>query len=663
MTSPKGLRDFCVLLTIAIAVFFPTPISVFGQGASVELSGEAEQYFQKGLSAARQQEWELAIRYFSDTYEAAPRYPMTFFNLALAHDKAGHELAAIAWFKAYLQAEPETSRREEIEKAITDLEVAVEAKARKIFKQAEETALALPDTDSYPSRKDFLQQIYRAYAAAGELEAALEFAGRHKFYRADDIRSELLEFKAGHEANQWSYGGTGWVDREETFQAVLTLPEEMRQSSLESLMSSYTWRDELDKAYEISRLLPKPGESVYLSDLIDQFAEKERWNEAIVLIGKQGEDKWKFESWIRLIRIAFEKEKPEKAKEFIVEAEKYFDKSLERILDLAEAYLDLGDQDTAERLLDAYAITGSEYAHLYGKMAGLYVRLSHDKKAESLFARLLEEDDRSFGASSIIEGYLKRGEPRKAEPYLPHLRHNVFDFSRIGRNHGKVAWALIKAGKEKDAQKLIKSVPVIPESDQKEATYLWLCYEAVDDRDFTRALEFMEKTRDDGWRGDCVARIAEAQIKSKHYDEALKLLSDHLSLRYYSAEWGYTSLFTSWFRMVDALDEDGNRSQALAVLDEANQAILARKDLDQLKKAAGYYRRFGKPEKEREVLNRIHDLRWVVLAREFEEAPTHNVQTDYREIQKKKAEEIPGALADLARDYLLSLKKLQILTD
>jgi hypothetical protein len=69
-----------------------------------ELPPDAQEAMKKGIMAAKEQEWEIAIQSFQEARKTAPIAPELFYNLGLAESKMpGRELRAIAWFGAYLQ--------------------------------------------------------------------------------------------------------------------------------------------------------------------------------------------------------------------------------------------------------------------------------------------------------------------------------------------------------------------------------------------------------------------------------------------------------------------------------------------------------------------------------------------------------------------------------
>lgn len=98
---------FQTAIRFAVALFFLFIALPHTKAYAQEdsLSPQAQEATNLGMAAAGKQEWELAIKYFEVAQKAAPSSHSSLFNLALAYDKAGkYELAAIAWYRAYLVA-------------------------------------------------------------------------------------------------------------------------------------------------------------------------------------------------------------------------------------------------------------------------------------------------------------------------------------------------------------------------------------------------------------------------------------------------------------------------------------------------------------------------------------------------------------------------------
>lgn len=128
--------------TIAWLAFSATLLLAGGLLAE-DLPEKARVATQKGLAAVEQKEWPLAIKYFREAQEAAPKEPGVLFRLALAHDKAGHELPALAWYRAYLAAAPRAENAGTVRDRLIALDVAVESASRRVLKMAFQSLEAL----------------------------------------------------------------------------------------------------------------------------------------------------------------------------------------------------------------------------------------------------------------------------------------------------------------------------------------------------------------------------------------------------------------------------------------------------------------------------------------------------------------------------------------
>jgi hypothetical protein len=111
-----------VMLSLMLIVTLNFSKAISAQTDKATLTPEAEQALNRGLAATRQQDWDLAIKYFKEAQKASPLAPETIFNLALAYDKAdGCDLFAAAYYRAYLVAVPEEEDKDKIEARINEL--------------------------------------------------------------------------------------------------------------------------------------------------------------------------------------------------------------------------------------------------------------------------------------------------------------------------------------------------------------------------------------------------------------------------------------------------------------------------------------------------------------------------------------------------------------
>ena len=131
------------LLGVTVAVAFCAP-----SARCETLAPAALDAMEHGIASAQQQNFKLAYRYFLDAQKADPGAPRIWFNLGLAAAKIpGHEFRAIAWFKAYLSANPDADNAAAIRAQITKIEVAFEERLSKIVDVLEPLTKAIAATE------------------------------------------------------------------------------------------------------------------------------------------------------------------------------------------------------------------------------------------------------------------------------------------------------------------------------------------------------------------------------------------------------------------------------------------------------------------------------------------------------------------------------------
>ena len=169
------------------------------------LPGQFEKEFARGLDAAKQNNFELALRYFAKVQEDAPDAAPVLFNLGLAHAKVGHELQAIAWFHAYLAQNPQSEQKEQVLSRIEALKAAARGKIGKMLEELKKVS----DTIRPKDKGDFLMNEARTSAfrgvaaveaAGGDMEAAKKtlaqispgYTAEEKFFAARASRTSAL---------------------------------------------------------------------------------------------------------------------------------------------------------------------------------------------------------------------------------------------------------------------------------------------------------------------------------------------------------------------------------------------------------------------------------------------------------------------------------------
>ncbi len=169
-------RHFIIPLNLLpLLICFLAVVSIgWGQtsapaAAPVSLPPRAEAVVKKGLSAAEQQQWTVAISYFNEALQAAPDSPVPLVNLGLAEAQVpGHELRAICWFEAYLALVPNAANALAVRKQISDLELRAKGNADKIIEILKVLAGQIPSGERYWG----FQDIAGLLARAGDLDAA-----------------------------------------------------------------------------------------------------------------------------------------------------------------------------------------------------------------------------------------------------------------------------------------------------------------------------------------------------------------------------------------------------------------------------------------------------------------------------------------------------------
>jgi Zn-finger nucleic acid-binding protein len=143
---------------------------------SQTLAPAAQDAMEHGLAAAQQQDYKLAYRYFLDAQKADPGAASIRFNLGLAAAKIpGHEFRAIAWFKAYLLANPDAQNAGPVRAQITNLEVVFEARLGKVVDALEPVTKAIADADYIDPAGSGADGRYESRLTNGGLLAAMRF--------------------------------------------------------------------------------------------------------------------------------------------------------------------------------------------------------------------------------------------------------------------------------------------------------------------------------------------------------------------------------------------------------------------------------------------------------------------------------------------------------
>jgi hypothetical protein len=175
------------------------------------LPAEAERARQLGLAAANAKDWANAVHYFTEAQKRAHLAPPLAYNLGRAHALAGHELAAAAWFRAYVvylewkesahdvagEADGLAAVRREMSAVVREiraLERAAEARITRLLEEAVKLAELLPVEATADSPEGVRSQVLRVVAAYQYAAGAFDI-GNETLARARAVS------RAAHEAS------------------------------------------------------------------------------------------------------------------------------------------------------------------------------------------------------------------------------------------------------------------------------------------------------------------------------------------------------------------------------------------------------------------------------------------------------------------------------
>ena len=129
----------------------------------------AQEALNNGILAAKLPDYLLAIRYFEEARKIAPKHPVIYLNLGLAESKiSGRELRAIAWFGAYLTANPGAPNAAAVKEQIAVLKVRNQSNTSRLIKSVQDAANQISDGFDNP-----LKDVAKLWAGTGDITSAL----------------------------------------------------------------------------------------------------------------------------------------------------------------------------------------------------------------------------------------------------------------------------------------------------------------------------------------------------------------------------------------------------------------------------------------------------------------------------------------------------------
>lgn len=191
----KTYRYQLLLLTCLACLSFVLPFIVLAQSSvpgptPAPLPPEARDALKKGVAAAQQQDYLLAIRYFQDARKIAPNAEEIYYDLGLAESKIpGRELRAICWFEAYLTVRPNAPNAAAVRAEIHTLEVNNRSNFSRLVKAFQDATNQRLNTDTAYDLNLALAAVF--WQDAGDMTGALKTAGliRNADYKNQALRS------------------------------------------------------------------------------------------------------------------------------------------------------------------------------------------------------------------------------------------------------------------------------------------------------------------------------------------------------------------------------------------------------------------------------------------------------------------------------------------
>ena len=212
-TRPWGRQLRLLSCLICLSVMLPLSAQVqataSAAAAPTPMPPEAQAAMNKGLVAAKEHEWKIAIQSFQEARKAAPHAPLLFYNLGLAESKIpGRELRAIAWFGAYLAATPNAPNAAAVNDAIVALQIKNQGNLNRLIETAQN---AVPQKGFYDAMR--FGWVAGLWAENGNMTAALKIVASNEDYWKDMAsRSPAQDFE--------SISASERVDKEEDYKAI-----------------------------------------------------------------------------------------------------------------------------------------------------------------------------------------------------------------------------------------------------------------------------------------------------------------------------------------------------------------------------------------------------------------------------------------------------------
>lgn len=161
------------------------------------LPAAAQTALDKGLAAAKEEQWTIAIQSLDQARQLAPKSPIILFNQALAESRVpGRELRSIVLFKAYLTASPNAANAAAVKDQVASLQIKVDGTVESIFDQAQDI---VPKISSTPNnRASAWESLIETKARLGDVNGARQMVpacGGDEYQCLADLASVQAELR------------------------------------------------------------------------------------------------------------------------------------------------------------------------------------------------------------------------------------------------------------------------------------------------------------------------------------------------------------------------------------------------------------------------------------------------------------------------------------
>jgi hypothetical protein len=144
--------------------------------ATTDLPDAVREAFQRGHAAAAKKDWAKAVTWFSFAQKAAPTSSPLLYDLALAHARSSHELAALAWYHAYLASRHDAPDAARVRDTMSRLRAQVAERVVQVTEAGERTHEQLKSLGIRPGTIREYQELMIRMALARRNVAGAEAA-------------------------------------------------------------------------------------------------------------------------------------------------------------------------------------------------------------------------------------------------------------------------------------------------------------------------------------------------------------------------------------------------------------------------------------------------------------------------------------------------------